>query len=533
MPRKQGLNQALRELLVSSFEGRELEILVEDVFNEPLDSLVQPGNTKVRTFDLIKWAQSEGELGNLIREAAYLKPSNFYKFILDYLDEILVTLELEEVDGFLRENLRSLAKAIQQYKAVGLAVKACIETLPESALQDSEKEIEYLEDDQISDDYRLYILLKLLLDYKEKKGVLRILYFIEALSEQEEIESKLRDKLTELLPPELFPKKTVPDTVPVLDRLQEILPWERKKKIDPLNGYLLIKLIKANSIGKSELYLTSFLRYGDDSDVFHPVDLADSLEESSQKGTSCSCQNLAKTVSKLIRLGDRKFDKNKRDNKISGELILEFILPYDYLLAEAIDLWKIEIFPGNEVPIGSRYKIILRSSERISIPNLFARLGRKTRRLQDLLKQSEERKITPKKWRENFFHLGSIDGLRKYESPLEQKIGIKLTCGLPEDREKQEQLVRDILYTDVPFVIWNRSQTLAATRDLSKEMDEFLKIEHFQDLMKLLDCVETERTRTARSDNPENYLGHHLAFLYDDPDRPLPHLKQLQLFSTE
>ena len=520
------LSEALREMLISAFPNRDLEIFVADVFSEPVNNIINSTNViGIQAFDLIKWAESEGELGNLIKEATYRKLSKFQKFILDYLGEILAVLGQEqEQDGFSGKDLESLAELIQQFKVVRLAVEACIKNLPDSASQAFGEVIKYLNSDKKPDAYKLYILFTLLYSYPEKEGTLRIFYFIETLSKQEEIQSDLRNQLRQFLPPDLFPPVIEPNLT-LVDKIKEITSLGPKKKIVLSNGYLRIKLKKIDEVN---LRLTCFLQYGDDPDDLHTVDLEDSLKEKSQRGTSCNYKNLAQTVSKLINLGENKFHTNQ--GNAAGSLILEFFLPYDYLLAETIDLWKIELIPGDAVSIGSRYGIILRSSDRMNNPNLLSGLKKTWERLENLLDQQPKRKITPKKWREQFFHLEKLDGLKEDKSKLEQKIGIKLTCGLPDDKAIQEQLVKEIILTDLPFVIWNRSKTLASAHDLSKEMDRFLKIEHFQDRMKLLDCVQKERARFAGSDNPENYLGHHLAFLYDDPYRPLP---QLQLFSTE
>jgi len=520
------LSEALREMLISAFPNRDLEIFVADVFSEPVNNIINSTNViGIQAFDLIKWAESEGELGNLIKEATYRKLSKFQKFILDYLGEILAVLGQEqEQDGFSGKDLKSLAELIQQFKVVRLAVEACIKNLPDSASQAFGEVIKYLNSDKKPDAYKLYILFTLLYSYPEKEGTLRIFYFIETLSKQEEIQSDLRNQLRQFLPPDLFPPVIEPNLT-LVDKIKEIISLGPKKKIVLSNGYLRIKLKKIDEVN---LRLTCFLQYGDDPDDLHTVDLEDSLKEKSQRGTSCNYKNLAQTVSKLINLGENKFHTNQ--GNAAGSLILEFFLPCDYLLAETIDLWKIELIPGDAVSIGSRYGIILRSSDRMNNPNLLSGLKKTWERLENLLDQQPKRKITPKKWREQFFHLEKLDGLKEDKSKLEQKIGIKLTCGLPDDKAIQEQLVKEIILTDLPFVIWNRSKTLASAHDLSKEMDRFLKIEHFQDRMKLLDCVQKERARFAGSDNPENYLGHHLAFLYDDPYRPLP---QLQLFSTE
>ena len=523
------LKEALREVLTNAFQGLELDMLVDDMFGKKLGELVFSEKSAPEVmYSLINRAKADGKLGDLIEGAMYRKPSNFNKFILDYLEEIFTILELE-LNEFSGKDLNNLVEIIQNSKAVKLAAEACIKTLPDGVSQDYPEEIKRLNADQTPDAYRLYIVFKLLLSYPKDGENFRIFNFIETLSKQEKIKSDLRGRLKEFLPPHLLPSAIEPNPT-IADKIKEIFPSGRKKKIGRLNGYLLIE-VKKSSIGKSKLYLTSSLQYGDDPDDFLPIDLVDSLQEISQRGTSCNHQSLAQTVSKLIRLGNDQF--NAKKGNAAGSLILEFFLPYDYLFTETIDLWKIEIIPGDEVPIGSRYRIILKSYDRMKISNLRSELTNSWERLQNLLNDQSTSRITSRRWREQFFHLEHVDGLKGENLKLEQKIGIKLTCGLPADKAKQDQLARDIIYTDLPFVIWNRSQTLASDRNLSKEMDQFLKIDHFQNPMKLLECVKTERAKAARSDNPENYLGHHLAFLYDDPSRPWPQLQQLQLFSTE
>lgn len=512
MPAKKIFSTALREILTSAFPSRALEILVNDVFGKNLNDFVQSGDDETRRFDLINWAKSNGELGKLIEGAMKEKPSNFNKFILDYLEEILTILELE-LDEFSGKDLNNLVEIIQNSKAVKLAAEACIKTLPDGVSQDYPEEIKRLNADQTPDAYRLYIVFKLLLSYSKDGENPKILNFIETLSKENQIRSDLKEKLRKLLPDKLFP--------PVNDLPSNFLErFIRNPKLS--NGYLLIEIRKMTDFKKEKFHVNAFLEYDElGKSVHRSVDLADSPEEKSQKGTSCSYQSLAEIVVKLIHLGEEQFSAEKGD--AAGPLILEFFLPYEYL-TEKIDLWEIELLKDVSKPIGSQYDIILRSSDRMESHKLLPRLKQSWNQLESLKRRKN---ISKRQWLESFLHIEGIDF--SWEQDISKKIGIKLTCGLPEDGKKKATLISDVLLTNLPVAIWTRSGSISESPNLSEALDQFLKIEHFRDVSTLLKCIQMERAKAARMKSPEKYLGHHIAFLYDDPYRPLPQFQPLSI----
>jgi len=507
------LKQALREVLTNAFQGLELNMLVDDVFGRKLGDLVvtEKSAPEVR-FSLINWAEARDKLGDLIDGAMYRKPSNFNKFILDYLEEIFTILELE-LDKFSGKDLNNLVEIIQNSKAVKLASEACIKTLPDGVSQDYPEEIKCLNTDQTPDAYRLYIVFKLLLSYPKDGENLRILNFIETLSKENQIRSNLKEKLRKLLPDKLFP--------PVNDLPSNFL--ERPSRNPKLaNGYLLFEIRKMPDFKKEKFHINAFLEYDELGKPVHlPVDLADSPEEKSQRGTSCSYQSLAETVVKLIHLGEERFSAKRGDT--AGPLILEFFLPYEYL-TEKIDLWEIEPLKDVSKPIGSQYDIILRSSDRMENHNLLSKLKQSWERLESLRKRE---RIPKKQWLECFLHIEGIDFY--WEQDISKKIGVKLTCGLPEDGTKKATLISEVLLTNLPVAIWSRSGSISEIPNLSEALNQFLKIEHFRDISMLLKCVQMERAKAARMRSPEKYLGHHIAFLYDDPYRPLPQFQPLSI----
>jgi len=549
---KKSLQEDLNVLLADSFKGADLEMFVKYTFQESLTNISESATDEVKAFRLVNWAEEKGNLGDLIVYAAIRKEKKFKDFIHKHLEEILeiskpnldrltdfifenLEVDLDKLRTFIAQHLYEILKDSNLHPEIDrqifinlleiilqienrlnnveLVFKACVRSVPESGLEDARQEMKDLNNHLLPSRYRFYVLIKVLEKYPPDDQVPRIFRFIENLSKENQIRSDLKEKLRKLLPDKLFP--------PVNDLPSNFL--ERLSKNPKLsNGYLLIEIRKMTDFKKEKFHVNAFLEYDElGKSVHRSVDLADSPEEKSQKGTSCSYQSLAEIVVKLIHLGEEQFSAEKGD--AAGPLILEFFLPYEYL-TEKIDLWEIELLKDVSKPIGSQYDIILRSSDRMESHKLLPRLKQSWNQLESLKRRKN---ISKRQWLESFLHIEGIDF--SWEQDISKKIGIKLTCGLPEDGEKKATLISDVLLTNLPVAIWTRSGSISESPNLSEALDQFLKIEHFRDVSTLLKCIQMERAKSARMKSPEKYLGHHIAFLYDDPYRPLPQFQPLSI----
>ncbi|MBD2457680.1 hypothetical protein H6G80_26865 [Nostoc sp. FACHB-87] len=182
-------------------------------------------------------------------------------------------------------------------------------------------------------------------------------------------------------------------------------------------------------------------------------------------------------------------------NDNSAQPTIEIFLPYG-LLNEAIDTWKIqnEDFP---VSIGSLYKVIVRSSNRLN--------------------KYRFRNVWVQKWntlisltQDNCFQCfisGEFSSSTELFSKINQDDVVALTLikAVPT-----EDYFKAINTTALPLALWFRQE---------------LNVPNFEDEMKeLLKCLITEipeRVRQRRSSDfscdHEQRIGHHLSLLWENP----------------
>jgi hypothetical protein len=504
---------------------QELEMFCSDVFSVQLDDIA-PLTTNTtypfRVFKVISWAETQGKLGELIDEIRPRNRGDFCKLVEGQFSEMVKILDPSsgEIQG---NNISNFANLILESENVQQAIDSSKSVLPVSLQDDSYfHEIQALEDKK-NDKYRLYIVFLLLRDYpRSQDGPSRFSSFIKNFSERiddapqlSQKDPQLSQKLKSLFPGIIpLQKKISPAASP--GKIESFLKPSAQPKQKLVNAYLLIQLGRDQFSGKDQFHLDACLKINPEEPI--PVGLRNSANEvHGQRGTTCTRQEIEEQVVQLIRRGEEVFSDTK-ENEISFLLIVEIFLPYEYL-TEKIDLWRMEQL-NEKVPIGSRYNIVLRSWDRIVDKNLKEGLETSWRTLQPLL--DPDRKTAPKGWHEYFLHLESLPGSWDFD----KKIGVKVTCGLPDRSEDQIELMRKIITTDLPFAIWTRSAELSKVKDLPEEIKQLLDFKNFRDIDQFLKSIQQKRkeANNARAGNgkAEDYLGHHLAFLYDDPSRPFP-----------
>jgi hypothetical protein len=98
---------------------------------------------------------------------------------------------------------------------------------------------------------------------------------------------------------------------------------------------------------------------------------------------------------------------------------------------------------------------------------------------------------------------------------LNQKLGLKLTCGLAEDQKRE--LFTCLLKAALPIAVWPRLDV--------PEIDQVNEIEQLLGagpLLKLLAAVRQKREEADCADCPASHIGSHLAVLWADPYRLTP-----------
>ena len=96
----------------------------------------------------------------------------------------------------------------------------------------------------------------------------------------------------------------------------------------------------------------------------------------------------------------------------------------------------------------------------------------------------------------------------------EKKLGVKVTCCLPETNNKKE-LFHAILIGGVPICLW----TMCNLPRIEDDFDKLLSFDFFKDESNWIESVFKLRREAHAKQDKENHLGYHLGFLCDNPHR--------------
>lgn len=188
----------------------------------------------------------------------------------------------------------------------------------------------------------------------------------------------------------------------------------------------------------------------------------------------------------------------------SSKLTIEIFLPLD-LINQSVDSWEIDDEYGLPVTLGSQYKIVIRSYERLLPTYLYKGFWQEKWKIAQQLTDMEVGKALIS---------GDYNNLKKMFVELSNPniIGLKLTTA-PVQTGKGSVFAL-ILKTAIPVALWLR-QNLANNCD--EKMNGLLQC-YIQELpetvkMKRLDAI---------LEPPDTHIGHHLSLLWEDPDRLPP-----------
>jgi vWA-MoxR associated protein C-terminal domain len=237
----------------------------------------------------------------------------------------------------------------------------------------------------------------------------------------------------------------------------------------------------------------------DNSQRFYPLDL-----DESDRGIACGLDEIPKVLNNLLELGLQQL-KGKQH-----ELTIEIFLPMSCLCAD-VDRWKIDDLYA-ETPVGTRYRTIVRSSDRLEDRYLNKRWSDWCGNWDRITKAGH---LTP-----NCNDFETLDRFtdcnwKRVVNNLSQKLGLKLTCGL--ESEHKLDLFRAILNAATPIAIWVRCDL--PDLDLAAELDALITDSH---LFGLSAAVMRKRQQADEEERSEQHLGAHLAMLWEDPGRLTP-----------
>jgi hypothetical protein len=237
----------------------------------------------------------------------------------------------------------------------------------------------------------------------------------------------------------------------------------------------------------------------DNSQRFYPLDL-----DESDRGIACGLDEIPKVLNNLLELGLQQL-KGKRH-----ELTIEIFLPMSCLCAD-VDRWMIfDLY--DEIPVGTRYRTIVRSSDRLEKKYLYRYWNDWDRNWDRITKAGH---LTPNC--DDFETLVRFTDCnwKRVVNNLSQKLGLKLTCGL--ESEHKRHLFTAILNAATPIAIWVRCDL--PDLDLAAELDALITESH---LFGLSAAVMRKRQQADEEERSEQHLGAHLAMLWEDPGRLTP-----------
>ena len=226
-------------------------------------------------------------------------------------------------------------------------------------------------------------------------------------------------------------------------------------------------------------------------------------QDEQQVGTLCNFSDIPKQLNKFLKTSLR-YLRGKQ-----YKLIVEVFLPSD-LIGVEVDRWKISDPIIEEISLGIKYPIRLRSLERLDLEYLDYYLS-------DWYKYWDKVKtvLHNEPIQELFEHLEEMESFnwKLLRNSLKEKIGLKLTCAPP--KAKTKDLFRAILTATTPIAIWTRYDI--PNLDQVSAIDEILT---FKPLCHL--CESVRETREQADAQTEEHLGFHLALLWENPYRLTP-----------
>ena len=221
------------------------------------------------------------------------------------------------------------------------------------------------------------------------------------------------------------------------------------------------------------------------------------------KGVVCSPSDISEVVTKLLKRSlDYMLGKNYN-------LTIEFFIPIDYL---STDLDRLEITEDYEsYPLGKEFKVLVRSYERLENNYLSRYLPQWRSNWERATSNFQTVPIL-----DSFKPFSTINNCnwKKLAVDLKEKIGIKITCVVPE--LEQKNLFKAILISAIPIAVWLRKDIRECDRE--PELDRILTS---GDLEMLPEYIRKER-EDAYIDDIEEHFGNHLVLLWEDPNRLTP-----------
>lgn len=233
-------------------------------------------------------------------------------------------------------------------------------------------------------------------------------------------------------------------------------------------------------------------------------------------GVECTFAEITEKLYQYIQISKTTYLSQYKNYILN----LELFLPLRYLGA-TLDLEEIPIGFGRSQPIGNEYRFVVRSLDRLMSNNgeYLNRLSLRWERLKYLGQVISTREDV----KNHLELLSRVEDCSWDELAtnleLDERLGLKITGGLPANDREREDLFIAILRGGVPLVLWTRCSDLPKL-NLEAEFDKLLVSQFSSDLSHVVESVWKLRKKAhAKGKEAKDYLGYHLGLLYDNPDR--------------
>ncbi|MFB2837793.1 effector-associated domain EAD1-containing protein [Floridanema evergladense] len=515
----------LREALIKAYpKEADIQLMLEDQLDWSLSNIKEAETYGLKVQNIIRWAEAQGKLRELIIGASQSNPGNQY--LRDCVGCLLIDC-FDDIDDNLlaTESLISLIKILKeiQNQEFTLIKKCCEIVVPEISDHRSQM-LKDIQNNELDPSVKLLILLNLLLkEYKKKsQGMPYIIEFVMALQRTKELQATTHQALFRWL-------KQVHPEYPVSSNNAD------NQNIKKLQGHLLI-FVRVPITSSTEFLVQTFLcikTIGNDDSVVETkfIDLPINNEQGSQRGIFCNLSQIEENLLKWEEEIRKKLDDHAEKMGCWYDLTIEFFLPYDYL-ATPVEQWKVNKAPiqrKRRDPVGKKHQVVVRSVDRLDDSELFNQLLKTWQHAAQILEKNPTPEMIQAKIEQLDCPVGCDWDALTRSLKINQQIALKLTCAMPNCTTSNgstnlERLFESILEGGTPIVLWSRQCNLSDD-NVVFQMDGLLTLETLCNLDNLLEQVKTKRIEAG----DDRSLGHHLAILCDEPKW----LRQVRQFLRE
>ena len=497
--RKQ-LRRAIRQAFLNQ---SDLEMFLDDnEITDNLNAIAKDDNFEQVIYTLIKWSESNNKLEQLIKSLCQERPENEeFKKIRNKLFSTLYHAGVKNNNCLI--STEKFNNVFLMFNEIDLDIlkKVCKQTLENS----SKPQDIFGSFPDLTNTKSIAIFKTIFLEnnYKNNKDIPSIIEFAERLIQEKEVSQNIRDKLN-------YWVRTVAQELNIKFPTYE----EKKLSTTTLNSYLLVT-VTPNSMDEFHLKAELITNY-----LPHDTNLERiNLElNSDSPHIECSLSEIVNKIDEFIHIAQTQYlNQYLFNQKIKYNLKVEVFLPLE-IIDTNINLKKVPIIgtEQKEREFGIKYRFLVRLHERYTFDNgeSFNKLIERWEEL-DNWKQNI---ICEKNIQTKIHHISNINDCNweKIEIILEdeKKLGVKVTCCLPETNNKKE-LFHAILIGGVPICLW----TMCNLPRIEDDFDKLLSFDFFKDESNWIESVFKLRREAHAKQDKENHLGYHLGFLCDNPHR--------------